>query len=76
MVKLNVYKLTESQLGFYHTGVEFRGREYTYCFNLGICHHPPRSINFATFLGAVRLGPVLASYDQFWDVLRGDINMK
>ena len=76
IVQLNIYRLTDSQLGFYHTGLEFRNREYTYCFDTGIIYHPPRRCKFAIFLGTVTLGPVLASYDQFWDIMRGNVNNK
>ena len=72
IVHLNVYRLTDSHLGFYHTGLEFRNREYTYCCDSGIVHHPPRRCKFATILGYVTLGPSLASYDQFWDIMRGN----
>ena len=74
-MNLNVYRLTDSQLGFYHTGIEFRAREYTYCYEIGIIHHPPRRCKFAVLLGTVSLGPVLASYNQFWDIMRGNVNM-
>ena len=68
-----MYRLTDSRLGFYHTGLEFRQREYTYCFQNGIIHHPPRRCKFAELLGRVTLGPSLASYEQFWDIMRGRI---
>ena len=73
IVQLNVYRLTDSRLGFYHTGLEFRNREYTFCFANGIIHHPPRKCKFAVLLGRVTLGPSLASYEQFWDIMRGRI---
>lgn len=31
VVYLNVYRLRDSDLGFYHTGIVFLGVEYTYC---------------------------------------------
>ena len=71
VVQLNVYRLTDSRLGFYHTGLEFRNKEYTYCFNSGIIQHPPRRCKYATLLGTVTLGPVLASYDEFYEIMKG-----
>ena len=38
-IKLNVYKLKDSSLGLYHTGVEFGDLEYTYCHGMGIAYH-------------------------------------
>ena len=35
VIKLNVYRLRDSSLGFYHTGLEFDNREYTYCCGIG-----------------------------------------
>ena len=32
-VYIHVYKLKESELGFYHTGIELHGVEFTYCEN-------------------------------------------
>ena len=72
VVQLNVYRLTDSRLGFYHTGLEFRNKEYTYCFNSGIIQHPPRRCKYATLLGTVTLGPVLASYDEFYEIMKGN----
>ena len=30
-VYIHVYKLKDSDLGFYHTGIELYGSEFTYC---------------------------------------------
>ena len=41
-VYIHVYKLKDSDLGFYHTGIEVYGTEFTYCCDRGIVRHRPR----------------------------------
>jgi len=72
-VQLQVYLLRDSKLGFYHTGLEFRGQEYTFCANVGICQHTPKLCCFAEHLGSVNLGTVTMLEDEFKDILRGNI---
>ena len=67
---LNVYRMNE-RMGFYHTGLAFRGSEYTFCQDAGICHHEPRDVGFATFLGAVRLGATSMSNKKFQEIIKG-----
>ena len=71
MVYLHVYRLEDSKFGFYHSGLEYRGIEYTFCANIGICYHPPKKCTFAKHLGVVRLGKVEILEDEFKEVLRG-----
>ena len=73
VVRLQVYQLRDSKLGFYHTGLEFRGLEYTFCANVGICHHTPKRCSFAEHLGIVTLGIVTLLEDEFKDILKGKI---
>ena len=72
MVYLHVYRLEDSKFGFYHSGLEYRGTEYTFCANIGICYHPPKKCTFAKHLGVVRLGKVGILDDEFKEVLRGE----
>ena len=76
-VYIHVYKLKDSDLGFYHTGIELYGSEFTYCqvrydFNFtgnviiwcqdrGIVRHRPRKCDWGQFLGSINLGEVTAS---------------
>ena len=71
VVKLNVYKLKDSSLGFYHTGVEFRNLEYTFCCGIGICYHKPRHCHFAILLGTIQLGFIEFDFENFQSVLKG-----
>ena len=57
-VYIHVYKLKNSELGFYHTGIELHGVELTYCENRGIVRHRPRKCDWGQFLGSIRLGEV------------------
>ena len=57
-VYVHVYKLKNSELGFYHTGIELHGVEFTYCENRGIARHRPRRCDWGQFLGSIRLGEV------------------
>lgn len=75
LVKLNVYRLADSTMGFYHTGFEFCDVEYTYCYDTGICFHTPRRCHFAQLLGTIRLGHVDISQQDFQTILK-DMNEK
>ncbi|KAJ8603506.1 hypothetical protein CTAYLR_005120 [Chrysophaeum taylorii] len=65
-VALNVYALRDFNeaneflssvgLGFYHSGVEIDGREYSYAPNVGIYDTSPRSVPNAVFRGTVEMG--------------------
>ncbi len=70
LVRLHVYRIND-RLGFYHTGLVFGGREYTFCQDAGICRHAPGSVAFATRLDSVRLGETGASEREFHDILEG-----
>ncbi len=70
-VRLNVYRLKESMVGLYHSGVEFRGLEYTYCCGIGICYHKPRKCQFAILLGSIRLGEIDIDLATFQGILKG-----
>ena len=48
-VYIHVYKLKDSELGFYHTGIEMFGMEFTYCHDKGIVRHKV-SFNFMSQL--------------------------
>ena len=71
-IKLNVYKLKDSSLGLYHTGVEFGDLEYTFCHGMGIAYHRPKKCHFATLLGSKNLGHTEISKDSFQNILKGD----
>ena len=71
-IKLNVYKLKDSSLGLYHTGVEFGDFEYTYCHGMGIAYHRPKKCHFATLLGSKNLGYTEISKDSFQNILKGE----
>ena len=73
MVYLHVYRLEESKFGFYHSGLEYLGVEYTFCANIGICYHPPKKCTFAKHLGVVRLGTIQMEEEEFKEILRGEI---
>ena len=64
-IKLNVYKLKDSSLGLYHTGVEFGDLEYTYCHGIGIAYHKPKKCHFATLLGSKHLGSIEIDKETF-----------
>ena len=70
-IKLNVYKLKDSSLGLYHTGVEFGDLEYTYCHGIGIAYHKPKKCHFATLLGSKHLGSTEIDKDAFQSILKG-----
>ena len=71
MIKLNVYRLRDSSLGFYHTGLEYDNREYTYCCGIGICYHKPKRCHFAVLLGTKPLGYVDIDSESFQTILKG-----
>ena len=71
-IKLNVYKLKDSSLGLYHTGVEFGDLEYTFCHGMGIAYHRPKKCHFATLLGSKNLGYTEISKDSFQSILKGE----
>ncbi|XP_023345388.1 uncharacterized protein LOC111714496 isoform X2 [Eurytemora carolleeae] len=68
-VYIHVYRLKDSDLGFYHTGIEIYCREYTYCCSLGIVQHDPRLCDFGDFLGTIYLGDVNLTQIQVEDIL-------
>lgn len=72
MALLHVYRLEDSKFGFYHSGLEYRGLEYTFCANIGICYHPPKKCTFAKHLGVVRLGKVDILQEEFKQILKGN----
>ena len=72
-VKLNVYRLKDSSIGFYHSGVAFKGHEYTYCCGVGICYHKPKKCHFASFLGTINLGFVNMDVENFRLILQGKL---
>jgi len=69
-VYIHVYKLKESELGFYHTGIELHGVEFTFCENKGIVRHRPRKCEWGQFLGSIRLGEVNLTKDQTEGILQ------
>ncbi len=71
MVCLNVYRLKDSDLGFYHSGLVFCGVEYTYCQGIGICYHRPSQCSWAHHLGYVRLGYTQVDETSFEAILKG-----
>ena len=71
MLFLNVYRLDDSGLGFYHTGLVFEGHEYTFCQDTGIYCHRPRDCSWATFLGVKRLGVSGVTRKAFHKMLAG-----
>ena len=73
MAMLQVYRLEDSKFGFYHSGFEYRGIEYTFCANIGICYHAPKRCSFAKHLGVVRLGKVDIPPEEFKEILKGDL---
>ena len=52
---MHVYSLKESELGFYHTGLELHGKEFTFCEQRGIVRHAPRHCAWGDFLGIAML---------------------
>ena len=70
-IKLNVYKLKDSSLGLYHTGVEFGELEYTYCHGMGIAYHKPKKCHFATLLGSKHLGFTEIDKNTFQSIIKG-----
>ena len=71
LVVLNVYRMNDSDLGFYHSGLLFRSKEYTYCQDLGIIHHEPRLCTYSTYLGSVRLGRTQVHEEDFDKMIEG-----
>ena len=69
-VYIHVYKLKDSDLGFYHSGIELHGTEFTFCCDRGIVRHKPRKCDWGDFLGSIRLGEVTLSSDQLEDLLK------
>lgn len=70
-VLLNVYRLNDSRLGFYHTGLVYHRAEFTFCQDTGIYCHAPRDCAWATFLGSVRLGSTLTTQKRFNHMVLG-----
>ena len=68
-VYIHVYKLKDSDLGFYHTGIELHGSEFTFCCDRGIVRHKPRKCDWGHFLGSIRLGEVSLSSEQLEELL-------
>ena len=71
LVILNVYRMNDSDLGFYHSGLLYHSKEYTYCQDLGIINHEPRLCTYSTYLGSVRLGRTNMQEENFHDMIRG-----
>ena len=74
VIRLNVYRLRDSSLGFYHTGLEYENKEYTYCCGIGICYHKPKRCHFAVHLGTKTLGYVDIDPESFQTILKGIMN--
>ena len=81
-VSLNIYDLSPMNdsglstigLGFYHSGLEVRGREYTFSAS-GVFHHSPRQAPGVKFSHSVKLGEVRMSsseVDSIVNALRQD----
>ncbi len=71
LVLLNVYRMNDSDLGFYHRGVVHKGLEYTYCQDIGVVTHEPRECIYSTYLGSVRLGRTKLKEAEFLNVIKG-----
>ena len=69
-VYIHVYRLKDSDLGFYHSGIELHGVEFTFCCDRGIVRHKPRQCDWGDFLGSIRLGEVSLSLDQLEELLK------
>ena len=69
-----MYKLKDSDLGFYHTGIEIHGSEFTFCQDKGIVRHKPRKCDWGHFLGSIRLGEVNMNIEQLNQLLQDMTN--
>ena len=69
-IKLNVYRLKQSSIGLYHSGVVYKGYEYTYCCGVGICYHKPKKCHFASYMGTICLGFVNMDAEHFLRLLQ------
>ena len=69
-VYIHVYKLKDSDLGFYHSGIELHGTEFTFCCDRGIVRHKPRKCDWGDFLGSIRLGEVSLNSEQLEELLK------
>ena len=72
MILINVYRLKDSNLGFYHTGLVYDNDEFTFCQDTGIYCHSPRDCAWATYLGSVRLGTTLTKRKRFNLIILGE----
>jgi hypothetical protein len=63
--------MNDSDLGFYHSGLVFRSDEYTYCQDMGIIRHDPRTSAHSTYLGSVRLGRTQMQDKRFLRIIKG-----
>ena len=72
MILLNVYRLNDSSMGFYHTGLVYDNDEFTFCQDTGIYCHSPRDCTWATYLGSVRLGSTLTKRKCFNLIILGE----
>ena len=66
---VHVYRLKDCRLGFYHTGLELLGLEFTFCCGPGIVQHLPKMCEFADYLGTVELGNISITMAQLQEIL-------
>lgn len=63
--------MNDSDLGFYHSGILYHAKEYTYCQDMGIINHEPRLCTYSTYLGSVRLGRTQIQEEAFHEMIQG-----
>lgn len=75
-VVLNIYDINENNnllyplgLGFYHSGVQVGGREYTFANGSGIFCHDPKDAPGAVFRESVDYGAFEGTTKQLDDIL-------
>lgn len=76
-VRLNIYNLNRSNdflypigLGFFHSGVEIAGREYSFGSNVGVFYSRPKDIRGATFKETIDYGFYVGTREQFNAIIK------